>query len=125
MQPVSIGFFCVAVLVLHRVGLPKTGGALQRNTICASPELHHVTVARHPQPVADHPHAPGDQQLAPALGAGVIVAAGMIQMPFGGAQIFSPLLLQIGQCPLTAAEGKVLDTGHLQVVVRRVHQCPP
>lgn len=48
--------------------------------------------------------------------------AGVVQLPFGGAQIFRPLLLQVDQCPLTAAEGKVLDAGHQQVVVRRVHQ---
>ena len=67
-------------------------------------------------------HSTGDEQIFAALGLGVVVAAGVVQLPFGGAQIFRPLLLQVNQCPLTAAEGKVLDAGHQQVVVRRVHQ---
>ena len=72
--------------------------------------------------MADHPHSTGDEQIFAALGLGIVVAAGVVQLPFGGAQIFRPLLLQVDQCPLTAAEGKVLDAGHQQGVVRRVHQ---
>ena len=33
------------------------------------------------------------------------------------AQIFSPLLLNVDQCPLASAEGKVLQTGQLEEVL--------
>lgn len=37
------------------------------------------------------------------------------QLPVDGAQIFRPLLFQMDQRPLSAAEGEVLDTGNGQI----------
>ena len=56
---------------------------------------------------------------------GFIVAALMQQLPFGGPEIFGPLLFQIGEGPLPPAERKVLDAGHLQIFVRMRHTLPP
>ena len=50
-----------------------------------------------------------------------VVAALVQEMPFGGAQVFGPLLFQMDERPLAAAEAEMLDAGHLQVTVG-VHQ---
>lgn len=39
-----------------------------------------------------------------------------------GAQVFPPLVFDVDQRPLTAAEGKMLKTGKLEEVVFCVHQ---
>ena len=52
---------------------------------------------------------------------GFVVAALMQKVPFGGAQVFRPLLFQMEKGPLAAAEAEMLDAGHQQVAVG-VHQ---
>lgn len=72
--------------------------------------------------MADHPHSTGDEQAAPAFGLGGVMAAGVLQPPLGSAQIFAPLLLQVNQGPLAAAEGEMLQAGHEEILVFGGHQ---
>ena len=122
LDPVSVRLFFVAVLVLHRRGLPSVLGVLQGDSGRVGPELHHVAGAGHAQPMADHPHSAGDEQAAPAFSLGGIVAAGVLKPPLGSAQIFAPLLLQMNQRPLTTAEGEMLQAGHEEILVLGGHQ---
>jgi len=48
----------------------------------------------------------------------------MLQAAFGGALVFGPLLFQVRKCPLAAAECKVLDARHLQIVISIHHTLP-
>ena len=73
------------------------------------------------QPVADHSQAPHGQQIAALFVKRFVVAALVQEMPFGGAQVFGPLLFQMDERPLAAAEAEMLDAGHLQITVG-VHQ---
>ena len=122
LDPVSVRLFFAAVLVLHRRGLPASLGILQGNPFRIGPELHHVAGAGHAQPVADHPHSTGDEQAAPAFGLGGVMAAGVLQPPFGGAQILAPLLLQVNQGPLAAAKDEMLQAGHEKILILGGHQ---
>ena len=46
------------------------------------------------------------------------MAAGMLQAAFGGALVFEPLLFQVYERPLTAAEREVLDAGQREELSR-------
>lgn len=72
-------------------------------------ELHNITDAAEFQRVGHHPHSADCQQISTLFPQGIVMAAGVVQAAFGGAQIFLPLLLQMNQCPLAAAETKVLN----------------
>ena len=40
----------------------------------------------------------------------------MFQTALRRPEIFLPLLFQVDQCPLPPAEGKMLDTGHREII---------
>lgn len=124
LQAVGVVLFGRAVLVFHRQGQPKPLLPLQRDPLRIGAKFHDVTDAGQPQPVADDPHAAHRQQVAALFPQGFIMAAFMQQVALGGAQVLGPLLFQISECPLPAAERKMLNAGHLQIVVRIRHRLP-
>ena len=110
------------MFVLHRHGPPAAVGVLQRDAIWVRPKFHNVAVSTEPQPVADDFHPPRDEQIAPPLALRGVMAAGMFQPPLRSAKVLRPLLFEVDERPLTAAEAKMLDAGHQQVIVRGGHQ---
>lgn len=50
------------------------------------------------------------------------MAAGVVELAFDGAAVLRPLLLQMDERPLAAAEAKVLDARQGQPVVCAAHQ---
>lgn len=95
---------------------------LERDAFRVCPELYHIAVAAETQTMADDLHLPRDEPIAPPLCLGGIVAAAVFQPPLCGAEVFGPLLFQMDERSLTAAEAKMLDAGHLQVIIGGVHQ---
>ena len=110
------------MFVFHRHGTPAAFGVLKRHTLRVSPELHDIAVPAETQSVADDLHPPRDEQIAPPLRLGGIVAPVVLQPPFRSAKVLRPLLFEVDQRPLTPTEAKVLDAGHQQVILRGGHQ---
>ena len=71
-------------------------------------ELHHITCPGDAQRGRDNGQPPEDQEIAPALPRLLIVGAAVEQVALYRAQIFLPLLLDVDECPLPPAEGKML-----------------
>ena len=71
--------------------------------------------------MADHAHSAHDQKIAALFRKAFVMTALMFQSPFGRAQIFGPLLLQMDQCPLPATKAEMLYAGHEKVVIDIAH----
>ena len=73
--------------------------------------FQHIALAGHLQRGGKDADAPGDEQVAPALPEVSVVGILMHQCPVHRAGILCPLLLNMDQCPLPAAEFEVLKPG--------------
>ena len=122
LQPVCIVYFGRAVLIFHGQGQPKPGVSLKRYPIRVSVQLHHIASTGQPQTMAYHLQPAHRQQIPAFFMEGIRMATRMQQMPFSRSQIFCPLLLHISQRPLSPTEAKVLNTGHLQIIVSIRHR---
>ena len=71
-------------------------------------------------------HIPGDEEVSPALGKSTVVGVFVKDRSIGGAEIFRPLILNMDERPLAAAELEVLQTGELkEIILIKVHQSLP
>ena len=75
-------------------------------------KLYDVARAGEVQFTAEHAHAAHDEGVVALFGQRFIVAADVVELSLCGAGIFLPLLLDVDECPLAAAEREVLDAGH-------------
>ena len=71
-------------------------------------KLYDVARAGEIQFTAEHAHAAHGQQTGTLAGLPFIVAAFVEQFPLDRAQVVRPLLLDVDERPLPAAEGEVL-----------------
>ena len=102
-----------APLILHRVRLPYSLFAPDRNTGSPPMIFQHIAFAGHTQRGGKYTDAPGDEQVAPALPEVSVVGILMHQRPVHRAEILRPLLLNMDQRPLPAAEFEMLQPGQL------------
>ena len=80
-------------------------------------EFQHIAGAGHTQCPGKNAHIPGDEEVSPALGKSTVVGVFVKDRSVGGAEIFCPLVLDIGKRPLAAAELEVLQTGELKEII--------
>lgn len=106
-----------APLVLHREGEPKSFFSVEGYALWVGVELHHITFPGDAQRGRDNGQPPEDQEIAPALPRLLIVGAAVEQIALHRAKIVLPLLFDVDQRPLAAAEGEVLDAGELEEVL--------
>lgn len=95
---------------------------MQRDALRAGPELDDIAVSAQAKPTTDHLHPSGDEQAAAPFGLVCVMAAGVVELAFDGAAVLRPLLFQMDERPLAAAEAEVLDARQGQPVVRAGHQ---
>ena len=122
LQPVGVVGLGTAMLVLDRHGFPEPFRVLQGDALRVGPELDDVAVSAQAKPTADHLHPSGDEQAAAPFGLVCVMAAGVVELAFDGAAVLRPLLFQMDERPLAAAEAEVLDARQGQPVVRAGHQ---
>ena len=106
-----------AGVTCHRIGLPQPVLPLYGNSVRYGVKLHHIALAGQAQGRGEHGQAAEDQGVPPALPERCVVSPAVEHAALHGAQILLPLLLQVDQRPLAAAEGKVLDAGELEEVL--------
>ena len=85
-------------------------------------KLHHIALAAQAQPLRIHGQATDGEHIAPPFPQAVLMGAAVQQSALHRAQVFRPLVLQVDEGPLAAAEGKVLDAGqreHTLPLLRR------
>ena len=80
-------------------------------------EFQHIAGAGHTQCPGKNAHIPGDEEVSPALGKSTVVGVFVEDRPVGGAGIFRPLILNMDERPLAAAELEVLQTGELKEII--------
>ena len=80
-------------------------------------ELHHIALPGDPQGGGGHRKSTEDQDIPPALPGLVVVGPAVEDVPLHRPEVFLPLLLNVNEGPLAAAEGKVLQTGQLEKVL--------
>ena len=89
-------------------------------------ELQHIAGAGHTQRLGKNTHITGDEEVSPALEKPTVVGVFVEDRPVGGAGIFRPLILNMDERPLAAAELEVLQTGELkEIILIKVHQSLP
>lgn len=80
-------------------------------------EFHHITGAGNTKRRGKDVHVPGDQQVAPSLFLPGIMGLFVHDRSVGGPPIFRPLVFNVDQRPLPAAELEMLEPGELEVVL--------
>ena len=71
--------------------------------------------------MGDDAHSAHLKQTAALLPLRLVVAAGMVQPPLGGAEVLAPLVFQMDQRPLAAAKAEVLNAGEQQILRLVLH----
>ena len=117
MEGIHAALLGPSTLVFHRVGLPQAVLALEGNTGPAPVKFQNVTGTGNAQGRGEDPHIPGDEQVPAALGKPAVVGVFVKDCSVGGAEIFRPLILNMDECPLAAAELEVLQTGELKEIL--------
>ena len=112
--PMSFGR---ASFVFYGKGAPKPAFSMQRNSLLRQMELHHIAFSGKAQGVGPHWQVPQNEGIASPLPLAGIVCPGVKQRAFHRAQIFPPLLFNVDQRPLPAAESKVLQSGEREEVL--------
>ena len=64
-----------------------------------------------------YPHIPGNDEISPAFGKIAVMGVFVENRPVGGAEILRPLVLNVNEGPLPAAELEMLQTGELEEVL--------
>ena len=96
--------------ILHRVGLPQAVPPGQGDTGASPMVFQHITLPGYPQLPGVDAHPAGDEPVTPAFLKLGVVGILMQDAAVNGAVILRPLMLNVNQCPLPAAEGKMLDS---------------
>ena len=106
--------------VFYRKGVPETFFTLKRDTGRIGVEFHYIAFSGEPQCPRYHRETPEDQNIAPPLPQLLIMGPAVEECTLHGAQILLPLLLDVDEGPLAAAEGKVLQSGELEEILLRI-----
>ena len=80
-------------------------------------KFQHIAGAGDAQSPGEDPHITGDEQVSPALGQVPIVGVGVKDSAVRGAEVLRPLVLDMDQRPLPAAEFEMLQPGKLEEIV--------
>ena len=96
-------------LVLHRIGLPQPILSGKRDAGAAPVVFQHITLAGDTQFRGIDADAPLNLHISPAFRKRPVVGVFMHQRAVHRAVVFRPLVLDVNQRPLAAAEGKVLQ----------------
>ena len=104
-------------LIFHGIRLPQPLPAFERNADLAPVKLQHIAGTGHTQRPGKNTHITGDEEVSPALGKPAVVGVFVKDRSVGGAEIFRPLILNMDERPLAAAELEVLQTGELKEII--------
>lgn len=89
-------------------------------------KLQYIAGAGHTQRPGKNTHITGDEEISPAFGKCAVVRVFMQDRAVRRAVILRPLVLDVNERPLAAAELKMLQAGELEeVLVIKVHQSLP
>ena len=80
-------------------------------------KFQHITGAGNTQYPGKYPHIPGNDEISPAFGKIAVMGVFVENRPVGGAEILRPLVLNVNEGPLPAAELEMLQTGELEEVL--------
>ena len=94
---------------------------MERYALRAALEFYNVALTAQAESERVDAQTARDDRVAAALAKALIMRALMHDFPFDSAEILRPLLLNMYQCPLSAAEAKMLQAGDHQAIVRLVH----
>ena len=97
---------------------------MERDALRRGMQLHYIALPGQTQGIGDDGQTAEEQQIASALPEGGVVGPLMEQVSLHGTQVFLPLLLQMDQRPLPAAERKVLDSGEREEVLLTIDGHP-
>ena len=90
---------------------------MQRRPGLPAAELDHVAGAGDAERSGEDAQIAQREQIPAAFAEGGVVRAGVHRLPVRGAEIFRPLVLDMDQRPLPAAELEVLEPGELEKVL--------
>lgn len=107
------------MLVFHRAGPPQSLPPAQRDSVGIGREFHRVADAADAQAIRANLHAAQRQHTAAKVRNALVVHAVVLHAPLRRQTVFLPLILNVNQRPLPAAEGEVLNARELKIVVLR------
>ena len=79
--------------------------------------FQHITLTGYAQGGGEDADPTGNQPISPALLEAGVVGVFVEDRSVGGAEIFRPLILNMDERPLAAAELEVLQTGKLEEII--------
>ena len=108
LQLVAAVLFGVAALILDRIGQPCALVPVQRHAAFVPVKLHDVTLAAEAERQRVNMQAARDDRVAAAFAKLLVMGALVQKRALRGAQVLRPLLLDMDQRPLPAAEFEML-----------------
>lgn len=84
---------------------------------CITLKFHHVALSAQSQRERLYAQAADNPQIASCLAQLLVMCPLVEQLPFHGSKILRPLLFDVDQRPLPAAELEMLQTGELEAVL--------
>lgn len=94
---------------------------MQRNAVLRLGEHHSVAFAAHAERFAFDRHPAHDQFLSPALRLHPVMHTLVLYPARGSQRVLTPLVLNVDQRPLPAAEREMLDAGEEEEIIVFIH----
>ena len=104
-------------LILDRIRLPESLSSRQGDSMFSTPEFKNITRTGNAERRGKHAHIPRDQQIAAAFRKAAVVSVAMQDRAVCGTEVFRPLVFNMDQRPLTAAETEMLKPRQLQIIL--------
>ena len=98
-----------AALILHRIGLPQSLFPDKGNTGIPPVILQNITLPGYPQLCGVDAHPAGDEPVPPAFLEAWVMGVLVGNSSVDGAEILRPLIFDVNEGPLPAAESKMLQ----------------
>ena len=115
--------FWFPTLVLYGIGQPQPLTPFERDTDFTPVKFQHVARAGNAERTRENTHIARDDEISSAFRKRAVVGIFVKDRSVSGAEIFRPLVLNVNERPLAAAELEVLQTGELEeVLLIKVHQ---
>ena len=114
LRNILFAVFRLAALVFNGDGTPKSFLPVQPRTCLFPVKFHDIRDAAHTELCRGNAQGTRHEQIPARFVQAAVMTLLVDDLPFDGAQVFLPLLLDVNERPLPAAKEEMLDAGDIQ-----------